>query len=350
MKMYQKLGLIVILVLVILVAIAALILYVIRGRLSEERINQLSFGMIESDVLSLLGKPNDVSGREPRNIYGLKISNIISYNYKLDEDTTLSIFFSDRGELASVLVDEKGKNPLFIMKDAYDPIGTTPWIDLANRTFGCREPRFEISDVNGQVSPETLNQIERGISQTALESFLGKANSINEDGDHVYRFSENYDITIEYNSDGLISVNLMDSHGQLIQSLLKKYDPPNTRIFYDPVAAAFSKEYGPVYLEQTIGSFQSDALNQIRSGMSRENVIDVFGLPDEESGNGVYYQINENQRLCFVFYSSLSAVALQDYPMDSTFYIRDLLDDRDPVGTRIQYDLETGYFSKILPE
>jgi outer membrane protein assembly factor BamE (lipoprotein component of BamABCDE complex) len=346
-KLYLKLGLILILIAILA---AGAIVYFTRGRLSEKRINQLSFGMSEAEVVLLLGKPDDVAGRNPRNLKGIQTGMSVAYYYKLDNDTTLNIIFW--GNLASVAVTFKDQNAIWIM-DYRDPRGTTPLIDIDSRTFGRTEPRFEISDANTQVSTESLNQIEREMSQAELESVLGKANSITEDGEYLYRLSENYDIVILFVSDGLSSVDLVDCEGNSIQTLLTEYDPPNTRLVYDPIAASFSMVYGPVYFDQTSGSFQPEVLNQIQSGMSQEDVIAVLGLPDEESKTEWYiYQISENRRLSLSFSSSLCRVTLQEEHESTffnTFFNWELLDDRDPIGTRIIYDSESGEFSKILP-
>lgn len=360
-KLFLKLGLFLILIAILA---AGAIVYFTRGRLSEKRINQpseeqinqLSFGMSEAEVLSLLGEPYYYGGRELGKKNGLQTGNYTSFSYKLDEDTNLSVDFV--GVLISVQVGVKGQKPIWIMQHGRDPIGTTPLIDIDSRTFGRTEPRFEISDANTQVSTETLNQIERGMSQAELESILGKANSITEDGENLYRLSENYDIVIQFVSDGLSSVDLVDCEGNFIQLLLTKYDPPSTRLFYDPIAASFSMVYGPVYFEQTSDSFQPEALNQIQCGMSQEDVIDVLGMPDEESEGewDTYqiYQISENRRLWLSFFThSLYSVTLQEEHESTffnTFFNWELLDDRDPIGTRIKYDSESGEFSKIFQE
>jgi outer membrane protein assembly factor BamE (lipoprotein component of BamABCDE complex) len=356
MKLLLKLGLILILIAIL---VAGAIFYFTRGRLSEKRINQpseeqinqLSFGMSEAEVVSLLGKPDDVAGRNPRNIKGIQTGMSVAYYFELDNDTTLNIIFW--GKLASVAVTFKDQNAIWIM-DYRDPRGTTPLIDIETRTFGRTQPRFEISDANTQVSTETLNQIEREMSQAELESILGKASSITEDGENLYRLSENYDIVIQFVTDGLSSVDLVDCEGNFIQLLLTEYDPPSTRLVYDPISASFSKEYGPVYFDQTSGSFQPEVLNQIQSGMSQEDVIAVLGLPDEESEEYWYiYQISENRRLSISFDSSLYDVTLQEEQDSSVFnthFSWDLLDDRDPIGTRIIYDSESGEFSKIFQE
>lgn len=349
MKLLLKLGLI--LILIAILATGAIV-YFTRGRLSEKRINQLSFGMSEAEVLSLLGEPYYYGGRELGKKNGLQTGNYTSFSYKIDEDTNLGITFV--GVLISVEISEEGQNNIWIMQYGRDPIGTTPLIDIDSRTFGRTEPRFEISDANTQVSTESLNQIEREMSQAELESVLGKANSITEDGEYLYRLSENYDIVILFVSDGLSSVDLVDCEGNFIQTLLTEYDPPSTRLVYDPISASFSMVYGPVYFDQTSGSFQPEVLNQIQSGMSQEDVIAVLGLPDEESKTEWYiYQISENRRLSLSFSSSLYRVTLQEEHESTyfnTFFNWELLDDRDPIGTRIIYDSESGEFSKIFQE
>lgn len=354
----MKKRIIISLVAIIVVVLTIAVLYWVltkEDKMTDDKINQLRIGMREEDVLNLLGEPDRKWGLEPT-----RSAVDVHYQYELENTDELELNFSpdlvdqDRNNqiLSSVVVRLSDGNPITLL-DGSDPIGTSISVNLDKRRYSFIEPTFNVASDSSEIAVNQINQIERGMSLNSAIKLLGDPKKINDADRYQYAINNEAMISLRFESGILHGVSLVSTTNEHISQLLSSEDPWGTRIHYIDRNGSFSKTYPSFSFNDFDGDTFAESIILIKSGMSKEEVIGVMGIPDKggmEEGSNLSYQIQDGTSVCFVFHKSLYVVYILQNNPQNDYSVIYLLSDRDPIGTQIQYDPETGYFSKIVPE
>lgn len=350
-------------IIISLVAIIAVVLTIVvlcwvlmkEDKMTDDQINQIRLGMSEKEIVELLGEPDSKWGLEPtRSAVDVHYIYILSNGDELKLNFFPDLFDQDRNNqiLSSVVVRLSDGNPITLL-DGSDPVGTSISVNLDERRYSFIEPTFNVASDSSEIAVNQINQIERGMSLNAAIKLLGEPKKTNDADRYQYAINNEVLISLRFESGILHVVSLVSTANEYISQLLSSEDPWGTRIRYIDKDGSFSRTYPSFSFSDIDGDTFADSIIRVKSGMSKEEVIGVMGMPDKgdmEEGSELSYQMQDGTSVCFVFYKSLYVVYILENNLQNDYSVIYLLSDRDPIGTQIHYDPETGYFSKIVPE
>lgn len=352
-------------IIISLVAIIAVVLTIVvlcwvltkEDKMTDDKINQLRIGMSEKEVVILLGEPDRKWGLEPtRNAVD------VHYNYKLHNGDELELnFFPDlfdqdrNNQILSSVVVRLSDGNLITLLDGSNPVGTKTSVNLNERRYSFIEPTFFVASDNSGITVDQINQIERGMSLMSVVELLGEPVKTVDSIIFLYSLENSLILDLRFRNNILDVAILSNEQNESLISLLTGIDPLGTRIIYKNEAGNFSKAYPPISFDDATGETLAEKINQIESGMTKENLIEILeplGLEKREQVIKIVFDTETKLSIVFAFDSRLYKAYIMQTSTESKngYVLFHILGDRDPVGTRIQYDPETGSFSKIFPE
>lgn len=326
-----------------------------KGHVDDNRINRIEKGMSEAEVLTLLGPPDRRWGDELT-----RSANDIHCHYFLQNGDEMELVFDpgDDGskrssQCVSAIIHRADENKLTLF-DFFDPEGTVPSVNTEERNYSRTEPSIFFDSKNSALSVNQINRIEVGMSLNDVILILGEPDGAQNPGTDIcrYQIDDESGLRLKFSKDKLIDAWLVTKSNEEIQNLLYHSDPQGTSILYDEVTGKFSKITPLIVFSESEGELIADLVSQTSSGMTKEDAISLLEslhINWTDEPNSIFCDFQDEIKMTLYFDKTLYRVTISNNPFRGYFLIK-LLIDRDPTGTRIHYDPETGYFSIIVPE
>lgn len=349
---------------VIVIAGTLVWIQVKRGEKFEIPVNIIEIGMSEKDVFRIWGDPDEtVLARS-----GDRNSSHVIYAYDLESGETIHVVFDPDLRGIEVL---KTDNSWTCLADISSGIGTQIKVDFSTGEYEVIKPNYSFLFENSPISAEQVCQLEVGMIDSLVQVTLGTPEKIIENEppiisiDYIYYLNEEYQLDITIINNRLHNVQLKNQEGNFLLWLLPT-SAEGARISFDDNKGTFGRLYPSANL-RLISNSDLLQLNNVIKGMTVDEVnteLDKLGIKKTQEDISPYrhffyysnnrniveitYELGQSAVLEMVFQDELVlARIILNNGNDGSYY---LLDYADPIGTRIHYDLNTGYLSKMLPE